>query len=248
VILHVSPESSAFVHGAAATLLILHIAGGGVGLLSGAAALVFRKGERWHRRAGNVFFVSMLTMSAIGASVSPFLHKGLDALVGVFTFYLVATAWVTIRRPEGRIGRFETGAFLVALGVVAANLTFGALAADSPTGLVGGYPPTAYHVFAAIVALAAALDLSVILRGGVSGAQRIARHLWRMCVALFIAAASLFLGQQQLFPASVRGSAMLFVPEIAVLGLLIFWLLCVRLTNRFKSQHGVLPVPDQSRA
>ena len=38
MILHVSPESSALVHGAAATLLYLHIGGGTVGLVSGAAA------------------------------------------------------------------------------------------------------------------------------------------------------------------------------------------------------------------
>ena len=39
----------------------------------------------------------------------------------------------------------------------------------------------------------------------ISGAQRITRHLWQMCVALFIAAASFFLGQAKVFPASVRG-------------------------------------------
>jgi hypothetical protein len=72
----------------------------------------------------------------------------------------------------------------------------------------------------------------LILRGGISGAQRITRHLWRMCVALFIAAASLFLGQPNVFPASVRGSFILFVPEVAVLGLMIFWLIRVRFTRR----------------
>src|SRR5260370_6461799 len=45
------------------SLLILHICGATVGLLSGTAALIFRKGFRWHRAAGNVFFVSMLIMS-----------------------------------------------------------------------------------------------------------------------------------------------------------------------------------------
>jgi uncharacterized membrane protein len=231
VILQVSPESSALVRGAAATILFLHIAGGCVGLLSGVAALAFRKGSRWHRLAGNVFFVSMLSMSAIDACVSPFLGKRLDAIAGVFTFYLVATAWVTIRRKTGRIGHFETGAFLVAMCMVTANLLFGALAASSPTGRVGGHTATAYHVFAAMVALAAAADLKMILRGGLSDTQRIARHLTRMCIALLIAAASFFLGQQQLFPASLRGSALLFVPEIAVIGLLLFWLLRVRLTS-----------------
>jgi hypothetical protein len=34
----------------------------------------------------------------------------------------------------------------------------------------------------------------MLLRGGVVGTQRVARHLWRMCFGLFIAAGSFFLG------------------------------------------------------
>src|SRR5437868_6762467 len=48
-------------------ILLVHIGGGGVGLLSGAVALSFRKGSRPHAVAGNVFFVSMLIASAAGA-------------------------------------------------------------------------------------------------------------------------------------------------------------------------------------
>jgi hypothetical protein len=57
--------------------------------------------------------------------------------------------------------------------------------------------------------------------------------------ALLIASFSFFLGQPPVFPASVRGSAILFVPEIAVLGVLIFWLVRVRFTRRFKAGVGV---------
>jgi uncharacterized membrane protein len=45
-------------------LLPVHIAGGIVGLVSGTAALIFRKGGRWHVLAGKVFVASMLIMSA----------------------------------------------------------------------------------------------------------------------------------------------------------------------------------------
>jgi hypothetical protein len=85
-----------------------------------------------------------------------------------------------------------------------------------------------------VAALAAAGDLRLILRRGILGAQRITRHLWRMCFALFIAAGSFFLGQQQVFPASVRGSPFLFVPVLAILALMIFWLCRVRFTSIYK--------------
>ncbi|MEP7044148.1 MAG: hypothetical protein ABI843_13875 [Dokdonella sp.] len=239
MILQISPESSVLVRAAAATILILHISGGAVGLVSGALALIARKGDRLHRIAGNVFFVSMLTMASIGAIVSPFLGKKLDPLVGVFTFYLVATAWATVMRKPGSTGRFEIAAFLVAVGVVVSSLIFGLQAAASPTGSSGGSSPIGYAVLGTLVAFAAALDLKMILRGGTSGASRIARHLWRMCLALGIAAASFFLGQQQLFPASLRGSALLFLPEIAVLGCLFFWLVRVRFAKGFKTRAAV---------
>jgi hypothetical protein len=233
MILELGDGSSGLARGAAALVLGLHITAGGVGLLSGAAALLFSKGSSLHRRAGNWFFVAILTMSGIGACVAPFLPDRISSVAGVLTFYLVVTSWVTIRRKEGGIGNFERGALLFALGIVAGGLAFGVRAASSPTGLLDGQPFQASFAFAVVAALAAAGDLRLILRGGISGAQRITRHLWRMCVALFIAAASLFLGQPKVFPASVRGSFILFVPEIGILGLLIFWLIRVRFTNSF---------------
>jgi hypothetical protein len=234
--LYVSPESSWLVRSAAEAVLIAHVSGGGLGLLSGATALLVPKGQRLHRIAGNVFFVSMLVASALGACVSPFLPQPAwgNVAMGLFVFYLVATSWVTIRRKEGSVGSFEIGAFFVALSVAAFGVMLGLLGTRSATSSPGGF-----FFFATIVALAAAGDLRMILRGGVLGAQRIARHLWRMCFALLIGAISLFLGQPQLFPASVHKSGVLFVPEVAVLGALIFWLIRVRFTNGFKHDGRV---------
>ena len=235
MILQVSAGSSWLVRGAAALILIVHISGAGIGLLSGAAALLFRKGGRLHRIAGNVFFVSMLTMCAVGACVAPFLPQPQwsSVFVAVLTAYLVVTSWVTIRRKTGGAGPFEIGALLVASSVALACYTSGLMAALRPTHLPSDGPTAAYFVFGTIAALAAALDLRLILRRGVFGVQRITRHIWRMCVALLIAAFSFFLGQQQIFPASVRGSPLLFVPEIAVLGVMLFWLVRVRFNKAF---------------
>jgi hypothetical protein len=51
----------------------------------------------------------MLIMSAIGAAVSPFLPRPewIDVVAGVLTFYLVATAWATVKRRAG--SEFSTG-------------------------------------------------------------------------------------------------------------------------------------------
>jgi hypothetical protein len=69
---------------------------------------------------------------------------------------------------------------------------------------------------------------------GLQGARRIARHLWRMCFALFIAAGSFFLGQAQVFPEPIRKSGLLPIPVLLVLLLMFFWLVRVRFTQRYR--------------
>jgi hypothetical protein len=71
-------------------------------------------------------------------------------------------------------------------------------------------------------------------------AQRISRHLWRMCFAFFIATGSFFLGQQDVLPKAVRGSAILFVLAFAPFAVMPFWL--VRL--RFRKAPGRLGARD----
>jgi hypothetical protein len=248
MILRVAAGSSWWLFAVANLILFLHIAGGTVGIISGAVALLARKGGPWHRRAGTVFLVSMLTMATIGAAASPFLPVPSmpNVFAGILTLYLVATGWVAIKRAEGRIGRFEKGGFGVALGVVAAGAIFILMAMNSPTGTIGKTPPQAFYVFAIVGAIAGAGDLRMILRGGLSGSARIARHLWRMSAALTIASGSFFLGQQRIMPASMRGSPWLFLPVVAPLLLMVFWLIRVRLGPWFTRPGFRKTVPQYS--
>jgi hypothetical protein len=141
---------------------------------------------------------------------------------------------------------------LFALAVGATLLTFGFEAALSPTGLKYGGPAVLFFIFASLALLAAAGDIRMLARGGVSGTQRLVRHLWRMCFALFFATGSFFLGQQQVFPAFIRNTNVLFIPAFLPLLLLIFWLIRVRFSNARKKMsmpHGgdVTPYGPGSR-
>jgi uncharacterized membrane protein len=204
-------------------------------MASGSVALLARKGGPWHRTTGNLFFVSMLTMAAIGGYVALFLTQRTSVISGVFAFYLTATGWVAARRRDGEIGEFELGALFVALAVVVADLTFGWQALNNRRGLLDGLPATPNFVFAALALLAMGLDVQVVLRRGLSGAQRIARHIWRMCTALLIALSSFFLGQQQVLPKAWQGSPILILPELAVLALMAYWLIRMGLARRPKT-------------
>ena len=215
--------------GLAQAALMLHIGGGAAALVTGFTALAAPKGRRLHRAAGTLFVLAMLVMAFFALVVALLRNQPLNAVAGAFTLYLVATAWLTVRRPDGVAGRAETAGLVFVSGVAATGFVIGS------QGWAGDEAPvSALYVLAAVAALAAAADLNMILRRGLSGPARIARHLWRMCTALFIASGSFFLGQMDEIPQALRGPH-LFVLAFAPLAALLFWMIRVRLTRAFKS-------------
>ncbi len=225
-------------------ITLFHVAAGSAALVAGGAALSVRKGGRLHARTGTLFFATMLAMAGTGALIAALKPERGTAVIGIFTCYLVATSWHTARRRDGRAGGFELAGLAVALACAAAMLGFGLLASASPSGRFDSLPAAAHYPFALIAALAAGLDLNFLLRGRLERHQRIARHLWRMCAALAIAAFSFFLGQQDEFPAAWRGLAIWFAPPLAVLAAMVFWILKVRFSSTFG--RPARPSPCQS--
>ena len=214
-------------------LLILHIACGIAAMGSGFTALFVRKGSPVHRAGGRVFVGAMLvgavTASILGYDAEP--RDYADVISGVLTFYLVATAWVTARRSAHQTGAFEIGACVVAASGAAGGFVHTTMAVSAGTALLGGVPG---FIFASVAAAAAALDLSVIVRGGLGERQRIARHLWRMSLGFFIAVGSFFPGQIHLFPAEVqevRPIILLFAPALLIVAIMFFWLFRVLWTR-----------------
>jgi uncharacterized membrane protein len=220
-------------------LLLLHIVAGTLGMLSGFVAAFLRKGSRQHGIAGNVFVISMLALSASGVYLALMKSQPGNVLGGTLTFYLVATAWVTARRRAAETDFSDWCALFVVLGLSVVTVTYGLEAANSQTGLKHGYPAGPYFFLGSVALLASAGDVRMLVRGGISGLQRVARHLWRMCFALFIAASSIFLARQQLFPTFLRKTGALFLLSVLPLILMIFWLFRVRFTSAYKREESV---------
>ena len=221
-------------------LLLFHISCAVVGLLSGAMAMIFRKGSGRHGAAGTVFFVSMLFMTSSAAWIaSVFRPNALNVVVSLLTFYLVSTGWWTAKRRTAGTNVFDLVAMLFVLGVGIAGVTFGFEAANSVTGKKDFMPAPIYFVFGSIALLCAVADLRMIVRGGITGGRRVARHLWRMGLALFIATMSLYPGQAKLFSKALRDSNLLFIPMLLLVVSTIFWLFRVRRTNALPKQAQV---------
>lgn len=216
-------------------ILLLHICSGIVGVLSGAAAAAFRKGSPRHGIAGNVFVISMLSLAVTGVYMAVLKSQPGNILGGTLTFYLVATAWATAkRREDGKPGIVDWVALLVASALAAIAVTLGSEAAMSPTRLKYEYPAGPYFMLGSVALLASVGDVRMLARRGVSGTQRVARHLWRMCFAFFIASASIFLARQHLFPEVLRKTGVLFLLSFFPLMLMIFWLIRVRSQKAYR--------------
>lgn len=213
-------------------LLFLHIAGGIVGLLSGAAAMGFRKGSPGHRVSGNVFVVSMLVMGACGSTLALMKHQLNNVFGGLLTFYMITTAWSAGRRRNGQISVLDWGALVFGLTIGVSLITLGGLVASGYAVSQAGVPLGMYFFMGTIPLLAAAGDIRMIVRGGITGAARVARHLWRMCFGLFIATGSFFLGQQQVIPAVLRKQYLLVPLAVLPLVLLIYWLIRISVFKR----------------
>ncbi len=244
MILHLSPHAPMALRILADAALVIHIGGAATALVSGPVAMIARKGGLLHRIAGTVFFVAMLGMSSVGAFIAPLLNDPISGLAGTFTFYLVVTGWVAVWRKDGKVGRFEIAALIYALTVAMAGMILGELGSEQPHGLLGGEPFQIAFGFAAIAGLAGACDLTILMNRGVAGARRIARHLWRMGLALFITAGS-FAGQPKAQPEFLRGSPFLIVPALIMLAATLYWLIKVQLPARRRTapaSHTVLSV------
>jgi len=205
-------------------LLPVHIAGGAVAIVAGFVALHALKGAKLHRESGMVFVGAMLVMSVTGALIAVMRPNGWGtALSGLLAFYMVATGLLTMRRRGTGFDRIDLGATLFGLTLGLTYVTFGLQALASPTGMKDGYPPPLYFIFGTVTLLAAWGDIRMML-AGLPGTRRVARHLWRMCFATFIATGSFFLGQAKVFPESIRIVPLLAISAVAPLVLMLYWL------------------------
>lgn len=235
--LEFGPDAPFVLRAIATTALVAHIGGGTLGMISGAVAMFAPKGGRAHQLAGRVFFVAMLTMAGIAAVVAPMLDEDrwTNTTAAIFTLYLITTAWATVRRRASTVGRFERIIVIVPLGILALALGIAA---------VGGKVPrpedfATVYIFAVVSALSAIADLTMIPRGGLKGVPRVARHLWRMGAALFVATGSFFFGQAELLPTALRASILPGVLGLAPLVLMAFWIVRVRLPRGFGRLRAV---------
>jgi uncharacterized membrane protein len=213
-------------------LLPIHIAAGGLAIVLGAVALSVKKGGNIHRRSGLLFVYAMLVMG-VSASILSLLKGRADGnvLAGVLTAYFVGTALTTVRPVSSWTRRINTVALTVAVVLAAGCALRGIGLINTPGRDSNGVPNQTAGGMSLIVAvllvMAAAGDVRIMRFGTPRGGPRLARHLWRMCFALFIAAGSFFSIRERvatILPEPLTTGPMRALPIVMLFGAMFYWL------------------------
>ena len=191
-----------------------------------------KKGGTIHRRSGRLFVGAMVVMGT-SASILAFRKSPTDGNVfaGFMTAYFVGTALTTVRPISLWTRRINVAALAVAAGLAVLDIMTGVKAFNSPRGLLNGVPFQMLFFLATVMILAAVGDVRIMWSGMPRGGPRLARHLWRMCFALFIAAGSFFSVRARvakILPAPFTTAPMRALPIVLLFGAMFYWLWRVR--------------------
>ncbi|HEU0224707.1 MAG TPA: hypothetical protein VFR29_04690 [Steroidobacteraceae bacterium] len=202
-------------------------------IVAGTVALSATKGGRLHRRSGLVFTWSMIVLGLTAAGIGTYEGVPSQVFAGLLAAYLVFTAMTTVKPWPGIGQRVNVTLMVLAFAYALASLYGGVNEWLDPTVEVVGRPRVVPPLVVGTVILLAAIgDLRAIRAGGLQGSRRLARHLWRMCFALFVATGSFFLGQMKFIPQPVRIVPLLLVFALAPVLFLFYWMWRVRVRGR----------------
>jgi hypothetical protein len=217
-------------------LLPIHIVAGGLAIIFGFVALFVKKGGTIHRRSGMLFVYAMIVMGVTASILEFFQSSSVANLVAaVLSLYFVGTAVTTVRPASSWTRSINAVALTVAVALAIFSIAGGVKGVNTPGLSSGGVPFRTIGVMSFILAtallLAAAGDVRVMRSGMPRGGPRLARHLWRMCFAMFIAAGSFFSIRERvarILPEPFTTGPMRALPFLVLFGAMFYWLWRVR--------------------
>ena len=171
-------------------------------LVFGYVALYAAKGAAVHRKTGMLFVLAMVTHVPQRR-----LDGGADQVADIGQ-RRCGPADVLFRDHGTHYGQAppSSGCSWIDRAAVFVALTVSVLAFKAGFDLLTSGRPEAVpsFIFGVVGLLAASGDFRMMRAGGIRGPRRIARHLWRMCFAMWVAAASFFWGPPNRVPEAIR--------------------------------------------
>jgi hypothetical protein len=215
-------------------LLLLHISAGMIGMVSGTAAIIFRKGSARHVLAGRVFVVAMVSMAASVTYLAYLKDQPSGIGGGIPNVLSGGHGWVTAKRRDGGDQQIRLGCAFGSVGARNRHLDSGR--ANGAGGVKGGSSSSwngLFHGFR----VAARCDggpphvaARRLFRHTAHGAASLAHVPW-----LIHRLGVLLLGtREQDVPSVFEQSNLLFTPAFLPLVLLVFSAFRVRFAIAYK--------------
>jgi hypothetical protein len=211
----------------------IHAPAGIIGLVAATVALFATKGSNLHRKAGNVFTISMLIMLISGFVAAILKDSTDDMFLSAVVMYTVFTAWLTMHHKKDETAYLEHVAlvWIVAIAIAAYFIS---------AGWRGVNAPNAYLFWAGFAALCASGDVRNLYRSGLSGTQRVIRHVWRIGFSLVWAALAFTDKIVKMLGSNVKElpvEQVLYIvalPTMLILIVILYWIINILFFSRKK--------------
>ena len=212
---------------------LIHTPAGTIGLVTAAVALFTRKGTVLHRKAGTCFTVSMLIMLISGFVAAVLKESPGDMFLSAVVMYTVFTAWLTAHHKKNEAGFLEQVALVWILSVAIAAFFMSSGWRDA-----GALNP--YLFWASFAVFCAIGDVRNLHRTGLSGIQRVIRHVWRIGFSLIWAALAFTDKIVKILGSNVKELPeeqllhIVAVPTLLILLIILYWIINILFFSRQK--------------
>ena len=210
---------------------MIHTPAGTIGLVAASVSLFASKGGAVHRKAGAYFTISMLIM-LISGFVAAFLKESNDDMfLSAVVIYTVFTSWLTAHHKNNETGFLE----YVALGWITSVALAAFFMSENwrQIGVTNTYPYVAgFAVFCAVG------DVRNLHKAGLSGGQRVIRHVWRIGFSLIWAVLALtdkivkILGSNLNELPKEQLLYIVAVPIVLILMIILYWIINILFFSR----------------
>jgi hypothetical protein len=212
---------------------LIHTPAGAIGLVAATVALSAKKGAALHRKSGTYFTISMLIMLTSGF-VAAFLKDSTgDMFLSAVVMYTVFTAWLTVHHKKNETGFLEGVALVWIIAVAIAAFLMISSSSEMAT-------PNLYLFWTGFSLLCAMGDVRNLYLAGLSGTQRVIRHVWRIGFSLIWAALALIDKIVKMGGSNVKEmpeEQMLYIvaiPTMFILTIFLYWVINILFFSRNK--------------
>lgn len=201
----------------------IHTPAGTIVLVTAVLAMFAKKGSALHRKAGSCFTVSMMVMLVSGIAAAYLKNSIGDMMLGAIVMYTVFTAWLTVHHKKNETGLLEITALIWVVG-------FAITAFAISMGWREEVAPFAYLSWGGLAILFALGDIRNLYHLGLSGTQRIIRHVSRIGFSLVWATLAFTDKIVKMMGANVKsmqGEQLLLIvgiPTMLILITILYWI------------------------